>query len=63
MGDPDAECGFGGNGWVAQDVAVRAPPEEAALSMGEVVGIDLFGTIANCTGGGGPACGSGGMGT
>jgi len=62
LGDPDAGGGVGGNGGIGKDVGVPAASEEAAHSMAVVIGVDLFGCVANGTGGGGPACGSGGMG-
>ena len=62
MGDPHTKGGLGGNGWVWQDVVVSAAPEEAMLSTGEVIGVNLFGSIANCTGGGGPLWGRRGIG-
>ena len=62
MGDPDADGGVGGNGGIGEDGGVPAASEEVARSTAVVIGVNLFGCIANGTGGGGPACGSGGMG-
>ena len=53
---------MGGNGGIGEDVGVPAASEEAARSTAVVIRVDLFGCVANSTGGGGPACGSGGMG-
>jgi len=62
LGDPDTNGGVGGNGGIGKDVGVPAASEEAACSTAVVIGVGLFGCIVNSTGGGGPACGSGGMG-
>jgi len=53
LGDPDADGGVGGNGGIGEDVGVPAASEEAARSTAVVIGVDLFGCVANSTGGGG----------
>jgi len=62
LGDPDTDGGVEGNGGIGKDVGVLAASEEAARSMAVVIGVNLFGCVANGTGGGGPAWGGGGTG-